>query len=100
LIVQHDPGHELADLMRTLPPSGPPGDIEVEPPRIDWGKVAFSCLLSMLPLGTLGSVALTLATSISEQASAAGGGRQRRQQPSRPDSWTAAARTPVQGKGT
>src|SRR5215469_6096109 len=71
LIVQYDAAHELADLIRTLPPSGPPDDLEIGPSRIDWGKVAFSCLLTMLPLGTLGSIALTIATSISEQASAA-----------------------------
>ena len=86
LTVQYDATHEFADLIRTLPPSGPPDDLGVEAARIDWGKVAFSCLLTMLPLGTVGSVALTLAASISEQASADGGGRRKPQRPSQPDS--------------
>ena len=69
LLVQYDATHEFADLIRTLPPPGRrQDDPELEAPRIDWGKVAFSCLLTILPLGSLGSVALTVATSIVEQS--------------------------------
>src|SRR5262249_48170154 len=69
LIVQYDATQEFADLIRTLPP---PGQRRADPVHeaagIDWGKVAFSCLLTMLPLGCIGSVALTLATAILEQS--------------------------------
>ena len=74
LIVRYEATHEFADLIRTLPQPGPEDHLEAEAPGIDWAKVALSCLLTMLPLGTVGSVALTLAASISEQASAGGGG--------------------------
>lgn len=69
LTVQYDATHEFADLIRTLPPPARQrDDPEFEAPQIDWRKVAFSCLLTMLPLGSIGSVALTLATSIVEQS--------------------------------
>lgn len=69
VIVQYDAAHEFADLIRTLPPPGRRrDDAELEVPGIDWRKVAFSCLLTMLPLGSIGSVALTIVTSIVEQS--------------------------------
>ena len=69
LIVQYDATQEFADLIRTLPPPRQRRDDRVhEAAGIDWGKVAFSCLLTMLPLGCIGSVALTLATAILEQS--------------------------------
>src|SRR5215510_1221591 len=72
LIVQYDASHEFADLIRTLPPPGRRRDEPVfEAARVDWGKVALSCLLTMLPLGSIGSVALTLATAIVEQSGSA-----------------------------
>ena len=69
LIVHYDAAHEFTDLIRTLPSHGRSlDDPEPQPRRIDWGKIAFSCLLSMLPLGLFGSVALTLVTSLVEQS--------------------------------
>jgi len=69
LIVHYDAAHEFTDLIRTLPSHGRSlDDPEPQPGRIDWGKIACSCLLSMLPLGLFGSVALTLVTSLVEQS--------------------------------
>jgi len=69
LIVQYDAAHDFTDLIRTLPQQGRSLDgpkPQLQP--VDWGKIAFSCLLSMLPLGPFGSVALTLVTSLAEQS--------------------------------
>ena len=69
LIVQYDAAHDFTDLIRTLPQQGRSLDRpKPQPPPVDWGKIAFSCLLSMLPLGPFGSVALTLVTSLAEQS--------------------------------
>ena len=69
LVVKYDAAHEFTDLIRTLPRGrGWPDDPEPETPGIDWCKIAFACLLNVMPVGLLGSVALTLITSMLEQS--------------------------------
>lgn len=65
LIVLFDPTVQFVDLpwTRSSPEAGAtPGR------QIDWAKIAFSCLVSLIPLGPLASVALAFVTSVVEQS--------------------------------
>lgn len=68
VIVLFNRRRTFADLVATLPAGDLSVPAPVSPaPRVDWSRVAASCLLSLLPLGPFGSVALTFATSLTEE---------------------------------
>lgn len=70
LIVRFDPAHDFDELLSILPSATfSPADEVQTPPQIDWSKIALSCLLSLVPLGPLGNVALAFVSSYAEQAS-------------------------------
>jgi hypothetical protein len=68
LIVLFDPTLQFVDLPWTR--SGP--EAGAAPLRqIDWAKIAFSCLVSLIPLGPVTSVAFAFVTSVIEQSAIA-----------------------------
>jgi hypothetical protein len=72
LTVHFNPSLEYTDLLTTLPDVSSCNEPrQVADRQIDWAKIGFACLLSLIPLGPLGSVALTFVTSLVEQTAVA-----------------------------
>ncbi len=72
LTVRYDEGQEFQDILETLPaPVEGREEAPVAERHIDWGKVAISCLMSLLPLGPVGNVAVAFVTSVFEQSALA-----------------------------
>jgi hypothetical protein len=84
LTIYFDSQRSFPDIVATLPPDdGRSPDQLIEARGVDWGRIALSCLLSLLPLGVAGNLALTLALALAEEL--------RRSQPpghlTRPAAW-------------
>jgi len=69
LTVRYDADQEFQDILETLPePVEGREEAPVAERHIDWRKVAFSCLMSLVPLGPVGNVAVAFMTSVMEQS--------------------------------
>jgi Zn-dependent protease len=72
LTVRYDAAQEFSHLLDTLPQVVEGREEAPAAERhIDWGKVFASCLVSLIPLGPLGNVAVAFATSVLEQSALA-----------------------------
>jgi hypothetical protein len=71
LTVQFDPTLCLPELFDSLPAKSSRAPRETDSAGLDWGRIALACLLSLLPLGPIGGLGLTLATEIAAGGRAA-----------------------------
>ena len=70
VVVHFNRDRRFGDIAATLPAGEVAPPVLLSPARqVDWSRVAASCLLSLLPLGPVGSLALALATSLTEELS-------------------------------
>ncbi len=72
LTVRYDSDQDFGAILETLPDLVEGREeAPVAERHIDWGKVAVSCLMSLVPLGPLGNVAVAFVTSVLEQSALA-----------------------------